>query len=347
MRIFRILPLLLSACLAACSGPTDESRPSEIAVGGTEVAGSPGAQSWQAFEAHVRSAGADLDLRMLIGGQLGSEEQLLAGLRRDRIQMASMSALAVSALVPEITMLYAPFLFADEAEADYVFDNYLAEPLAELLAQQGLHVVEWHEIGFHHVYAREPLLTPEAFRNVRFRVSASIAAQQLAQALGADLISMGFADVVPSLQTRLIDAGENAIPYYARTGIAEQAPHLMLTSHALGMNVILANAGWWVSLPAQTRAVLTEAFPSREEIRTKVRTANAEELSQASAIGFTAHAIDPDVLARWRVATEGTHEGLIEASGGSSRSIYRRALEGRAQWRSGTASDTVAVQDEQ
>lgn len=335
------------ACLAACGGPAGESESPGITVGGTEVVGSPGAQSWQAFEGHVARAEADIELRMLTRGQLGSEEQLLSGLRRGRIQMASMSALAVSALVPEITMLYAPFLFADEAEADYVFDNHLAEPLARLLAQHGLHLVEWHEIGFHHVYAREPLLTPESYLNLRFRVSASIAARQFARALGADLISMGFADVVPALQTRLVDAGENAIPYYARTGIAEQAPHLMLTAHALGMNVILANASWWISLSEETRALFSAAFPSREEIRVRVRAANAEELVGAEAIGFRAHSIDPDVLERWRVATEGTHEALIQASGGSSREIYQRAIEGRLEWRSRAASDTMMIQDAQ
>lgn len=347
MRISKILPWILIACLAACGGPSGESERPDVSVGGTEVSGSPGAESWQRFETHVGQSGEDITLRMLIRGQLGSEEQLLSGLRRGRVQMASMSALAVSTLVPEMTMLYAPFLFADEAEADYVFDNYMAEPLAQLLAEQGLHLIEWHEIGFHHVYAREPLLAPERFRNVRFRVSASIAAQQFAQALGADLISMGFADVVPALQTSLIDAGENAIPYYARTGIGEQAPHLMLTAHALGMNVILANASWWASLPDDRRALFSDAFPTREEIRARVRAANAQELAQAQRIGFTAHSLDSDVLERWRVATEGTHENLIRVSGGSSREIYLRALEGRAQWREGAGPDTMTNQDKQ
>lgn len=345
MRISWSLPWVLAACLAACGGPSDESEPPGVAVGGTEVSGSPGADSWQAFETHIGQSGENIALRMLVRGQLGSEEQLLSGLRRGRIQMASMSALAVSALVPEITMLYAPFLFADEAEADYVFDNYMAEALAQLLAERGLHLLEWHEIGFHHVYAREPLVAPERYRNLRFRVSASIAAQQFAQVLGADQISMGFADVVPALQTRLIDAGENAIPYYARTGIAEQAPHLVLTAHALGMNVILANASWWESLPDERRALFSAAFPSREAIRNRVRAANAEELAQAQTIGFTAHALGADILERWRVATEGTHEALIQASGGSSREIYQRALEGRSEWRRNTGSGAMTSED--
>jgi TRAP-type C4-dicarboxylate transport system substrate-binding protein len=321
------------AGLLACSPPADQTAMSLVTVGGTEVAGSPGADSWLSFQQRVEEADPPLTLRMLTRGQLGSEEQLLSGLRRGRIQLASMSALAASALVPELTMLYAPFLFADEAEADHVLDEFIAEPLAELLATQGLHLVEWHEIGFHHVYAREPLLLPEQYRGVRFRVSASIPAQLFAQSLGADVISMGFADVVPALQTRLIDAGENAVPYYARTGIAEQAPHLILTGHALGMNLVLANASWWQSLSEEQRTLLAEAFPDRQQIRHRVRRANAAELAESVRLGFQVHTLDEAQRQRWRETSGDTHEALIRQAGGRSAEIHALALQGRRQWR--------------
>ncbi|TVQ46054.1 MAG: TRAP transporter substrate-binding protein [Gammaproteobacteria bacterium] len=335
MRLTALLIILTTGLLVGCA-PADDAGDGRIplAVGGTEVAGSPGSENWQQFQAAVEASPEPVDLRMLIRGQLGSEEQLLSGLRRGRVQIASMSALAASALVPELTVLYAPFLFADEAEADHVLDKHLAEPLEALLAEQGLHVLQWHEIGFHHVYAREPLLEPRDYRNRRFRVSNSIAAQVFAQSLGSDVISMGFADVVPALQTRMIDAGENAVPYYARTGIAEQAPHLMLTGHALGMNLVLANLDWWQSQPPEVRELLTSAFPARDAIRRQVRAANAAELEAADEIGFRVHLPDEATLVRWREVTAPAHELLLQQAGGQSREIYATALAGREAWRS-------------
>ncbi len=334
MRLILLLALLSAALLWGCA-PSDDATDGRIplAVGGTEVAGSPGSENWQQFQAVVETSAVPIELRMLIRGQLGSEEQLLSALRRGRVQIASMSALAASALVPELTVLYAPFLFADEAEADYVLDHHLAEPLAALLAAQGLHVVQWHEIGFHHVYAREPLLEPDDYRNRRFRVSNSIAAQVFAQSLGSDVISMGFADVVPALQTRMIDAGENAVPYYARTGIAEQAPHYVLTGHALGMNLVLANADWWQAQSPEVRELLSTAFPDREAIRRQVRAANAAELAAAADIGFSVHAPNEMTLARWREVTAPAHDMLLQQAGGQSREIYAAALAGRDAWR--------------
>jgi TRAP-type transport system periplasmic protein len=324
--------------LGACSGPADDAGTvSVVTVGGTEVAGSPGSRNWEAFEAAVGNTEPDFELRMLIRGQLGSEEQLLSGLRRGRIQLASMSALAASALVPELTVLYAPFLFADEAEADHVLDEYLAPALEGLLADQGLRVLQWHEIGFHHVYAREPWLEPADYRNQRSRVSNSIAAQVFARSLGADVIAMGFADVVPSLQTSMIDAGENAVPYYARTGIAEQARHFVLTGHALGMNLVLADAAWWDGLPPATRASLQSAFPARDAIRRQVREANARELELAAEVGFTVHRLDAEALERWREVTAPAHESLLREAGGRSAEIYAATLAARDAWRAARA----------
>ena len=65
-----------------------------------------------------------------------------------RIQFANLSAQAVSALQPELALLYAPFLFDDEAEADYVYDHYLTGYYRRLLAEKDIHLVTWYEIGF-------------------------------------------------------------------------------------------------------------------------------------------------------------------------------------------------------
>ncbi len=56
---------------------------------------------------------------LMIYGEAGSEEQALAALRRGRIQMASISSLVVSSLMPEIEITMAPFLFDTLEEFDF------------------------------------------------------------------------------------------------------------------------------------------------------------------------------------------------------------------------------------
>ena len=76
------LILLLSAwCLngALAAGKV------QVTVGGTAFPNTTGEQQWLQFERSVvEQAGDEFELRMLIYGQLGSEEQLVSGLRRGR-----------------------------------------------------------------------------------------------------------------------------------------------------------------------------------------------------------------------------------------------------------------------
>ncbi len=271
--LIRVLVMVAFLLAAGCSGDTTTRT---ITIGGTAAPGTPGEQMWLTFRDEVEAAsGGRLRLRPLIYGQLGSEEQLLSGLRRGRIQFANLSAQITSTVVPELALLYAPYLFDSEAEADYVYDRYLTGVFHDLLAEKGLYLLTWYEIGFHHIYSTTPVALPGEVRGRRFRVSSSLNSRLLAQALGADVIPLGFGEIVSSLQTGLITTGENAVSLYARTGIAGEAPYLALTGHALGMSVIVARKSWWDGLPASDRELLQQLFPSIQDSRQAIRAETA------------------------------------------------------------------------
>jgi len=322
--------MLLAALLtSACEAPDRGERP--VTIAGTTFPNTMGERHWLGFAEQLR-ANTALPLRLLIYGQLGSEDQLVAGLRRGRVQFANLSAMATSTVVPEMALLYAPFLFDNEAESDYVFDNYLTDLYGELLAEKGLQLVSWYEIGFVQVYAKEPLLLPGDARGRRFRVGAGPAARLFARAIGADVIPLGFADVVAALQTGLVEAGENAVSLYARTGIAGEAPHLTLTDHSFGVSVVVASKAWWDSLTAEQRSAVTKAWPSAASVRRDVRGESAADLAAADKLGFTVHRITAQQRAQWRAATAGVTQQLIRTIGGRSAEIYAVIQQGRADY---------------
>lgn len=326
--------LLSVVVFVTLGGAAVAAGPVKVTVGGTSFPKTVGEQAWLEFErAVLEQAGDEFDLRMLIYGQLGSEEQLVSGLRRGRVHFANLSATVTSTVLPEIALLYAPYLFDTEEEADFVYDNYLTQRFRELLAEQDLHLVAWNEIGFHHVYSKQPILTPDDARNRRFRVSAAPSARLFAQAVGADVIPLGFAEIVSSLQTGLIEAGENGISLYARTGTAEEAPHLTLTAHAFGMSLIVSRKRWWDGLTAFQRGVLADAFPSIEASRRGVRQEGRDDLAAAAELGFSVHRLTPEQKQAWTDATVSTHAELIDVIGGRSQEIYDLIIRGRQVYR--------------
>lgn len=328
------LLLSLSLFLFACGGEdkTADSSVTVITIGGTSTPNTPGSDMWLRFKEKAEAAsGGQLELHPLIYGQLGSEEQLLSGLRRGRIQFANLSAQVTSTVVPELSLLYAPYLFEDENEADFIYDNYLTEIYRDLLAKEGLHLLTWYEIGFHSVYGRERLLLPSDVAGRRFRVSASLNARLFAEAIGADVIPLGYGEIVPSLQTGLIEAGENSISLYARTGIAAEAPYFTLTRHAFGMSVIVADSRWWSGLDEQSRRILTDAFPSIEESRAMTRAQDVKDLADP-ALGIQVQELTREQRDQWRRATSQVTGQLLDDIGGRSREIFAIIQQGKAEY---------------
>jgi TRAP-type C4-dicarboxylate transport system substrate-binding protein len=322
------LPIIVMI-MAACD--RNESV-SIVNIGGTTTPNTPGEAMWIEFERACEEASAGrMDLRPLIYGQLGSEEQLLSGIRRGRIQFANLSAQVTSTIVPELSVLYAPYLFEDEAEADFVYDHYLTGIFQELLAEKNLHLVTWYEIGFHSVYGVEPIIGPEDAVGRRFRVSNSLNARLFAEAVGADVIPLGFGEIVSGLQTGLVEAGENSVSLYARTGTADEAPHFTLTQHAFGMSVIVSDKSWWDGLSAEDRGVLVTAFPSIDRSRREIRAQSEFDLRDPN-LAIEVHTLTPEQRERWRAATAGVTERLLESLGGRSREVYQLVLEGKAEF---------------
>ena len=98
----------------------------------------------------------------------------------------------------------------------------------------------------------------------------------------ADAIPLGFAEIVPSLQTGRV--GENSENPVCR-GIAGEAPHLTLTHHLLGVSLILARKSWRDALPAADRQVRNS--PSRRRRVPARRCARiAAEFAAAAKLGF-------------------------------------------------------------
>lgn len=296
----------------------------QMVVGGTAFRGTVGDEHWLTFERRVTEASrGEIGVKMLVRGELGGEENIVSGLRRGRVQFANLSALVASTQVPELALLYMPYLFESREEADFVLDTYLMREYSQLLAKRGMELIVFYDLGFQEIWSRnKPILTPADARGVRFRVAASKSAELLGRAIGADLIPLPFADIIPSLQTGLIEAGENGVSLYARTGTAPEAPYLTLTDHSLAMSVIVADKRWWDRLEPRHQKILRESFASAAQIRRDIRAEIETDYAQAARLKFRIYRLTPQQRAQWIAATRPTHPELVRAAGGESARLY-------------------------
>ena len=147
-------------------------------IGASGAIDTPWHDGWRRFERRVYEAAyPGLELQMSVNGQLGTEETILAQARRGRIQYAGTSLHGMSSVIPELSVILSPYLFESYEEVDFVTDKYLTPVFTEMLAERGITFIQWSEVGWNHIYCREPRVEPEEFRGVKMRASTAIAPQ--------------------------------------------------------------------------------------------------------------------------------------------------------------------------
>jgi len=302
----------------------------ELTAGGTGFRNTRGEEKWLYFRDKVEAASkGDIKVKLLIYGELGGEENLVSGIRRGRVNIANWSGAVATTVVPELAVLCTPYLFDDYPEADFVMDNYLFPAYEKLLAAKDIHFLSWDEIGFGEVWAKTPIVLPEDAKGKRFRIASSDAAQLFAQSLKADIIPMAFTDIVSSLQTGLIEAGETGAVMYMRTGIANDAKHLTLTDHSFATSVIVMRKSWLDKLPEDQRKAIIENWLPMEKSRAWTREEVAGDMARAKDLGITVHTLTPEQRNRWRAATAPVAKQLIDKIGGDAQKIWDIAQEGK------------------
>lgn len=303
-------------------------------VGGLAPAGTAADVYWQRFASNARArSNGRIDPVMLTRGEVGSDEQIFHGLRRNRLQIAINGAHSISGAVPEFAILGLPYLFDSDAQAEFVASGYLAARLDPLLRRHGLRLLRLIPMGFHNFYAARPIRTPADLQGLRVRQPGDPASAAYAQALELDLTPLPASEILTSLQTGLIQAGTTVTLNYLWGGMTRDAPMLTLTRHAYLFNAVLANEAWWNSLTGVDRTLLEGAFGSAAEYVELMRAAEARDLAAAVARGEV-KAIEPstDELARWRAPAVGVAPRLIRELGGESQSVYDAIVAGRSAW---------------
>ncbi len=310
--------ILLGMLLTACSA-RDADEP-EFRVVGSSPPNSPWSMQWQRFSEHLAEAqDVSLEPSLYVHGQLGDPERSIQSLQRGRVQLGGFPLSAAAALVPEVALLHAPFVFTSEAEIDHVIDHYLEPAFNELFEARGVTVLSWTEAGWNHLYASRPVRTPDALVNFPIRTQPTLGSRVLFSALEADVRPIPYSDLLSSLQTRLVHGADGNLVMYFAAGLVDEAPHLTLTGHVFEVGVILANSAWWQSRSQAERTAIRAALGPRTRLRSEVA-AQTDELMNAALAEQRVQVHRPDAaeMREWRALGPGVRERLVQEIGGEA-----------------------------
>jgi TRAP-type C4-dicarboxylate transport system substrate-binding protein len=293
--------LLLAALVAALAPPADAQVTIKLATL------APAGSSWheilkemgQRWEA---ASGGQVKLKVYPGGAQGSEGDMVRKMGIGQLQAASITNVGMHDILPEPQMLSLPTFFSSEAEVECAFEK-VRPKLEAAFEQRGYVVLQWSRVGAMSLFCKEAYRTPAEMAKAKiFAWEGDPKSVEAFRAVGFRPVVLSSTDLVPSLQTGMIDCIASVPLYVLTTRMFEKADHMtdMAWGYIFGATIVRKEA--WEKVPAALRPQLQAiSVELGAKVDVEVKRLGADAVTAMKKQGLQVVSVDP---APWRAAME-------------------------------------------
>lgn len=249
-------------------------------------------------------SGGRIQITVYADSVMGQEMDVLEQLKFGAIDMARVSAAALSSYVPGLFALQMPYLYRDDDQMWRVLKGEIGKELLASLGPAGFVGLGWFEAGARSFYdTRGTLGLPSAILGLRMRVQEGGVVGAVVNAFGAKPVKLAFGETYEAMQKGLVDGAENNIPTYYTSRHYQVAKYYTLTEHARIPEMIVGSAISFSALSAADRALIAQAaLDSIEYQRSQWRIYEALAIAKLRAAGVVIRPIsEPE---SWRSLAE-------------------------------------------
>ncbi|MCK1636087.1 TRAP transporter substrate-binding protein [Bradyrhizobium sp. 157] len=232
-RAFLKSAAFIAAAPALLASSRDARAAVALTLGHGAAPGNPRTVAADAFAKMVTErTNGSVSIRIAGSEQLGSDVSMLTSLRTGALDLTANSQGAASGLVPELSALGLPFLFADTSAAMKVLNGPVGEELAKKFSTVGIVPLDWWDNGVRHTTnSKRPIAAPSDLAGLKIRTPADPMTVDIFQALGATTQQIAFGELYIALQQGVVDGQENPLANIHSAKLHEVNKFISLTGH--------------------------------------------------------------------------------------------------------------------
>ena len=241
-------------------------------------------------------------------------------LYKDKEEIEALQLGAVQLLAPstakfaplgakEFEALDLPFVFNNDEQYAKVLGGEVGKYLFSKLEPKGITGLGFWDNGFHLITANKAIIVPADLQGLKVRISGSKVADQYFRKLGAIPQILAFSEVYQSMQTGVVDAGENTASNIYTQKFFEVQKHISIARHAHLQYAVIANSKFWNGLPPDLKAPLDKAMTEANDFTNGIaRQENIDALAEMKKAGRNEfHELDEAQRKVWREAMQPTY----------------------------------------
>ena len=253
-------------------------------------------------ERWAEASGGRVKLRIYAGGTQGSEGDMVRKMAVGQLQAAAITNVGMHDIAKEPQALSVPGMIGSEAEFAAVFPK--VEPqLGQFLASKGYVPLHWSQVGFIRIFCAKAYQTPADMTDAKmFAWDGDPASVEAWKVAGFRPVVLSSTDVVPSLQTGMINCIAQVPLYMLTARLFERANHMMDVPWGYLIGATLVRKETWDKVPADLRPkLLAIAHELGARVDAEVRKLNDDAIAAMKTQGLQVVKVDPGP---WRAAAE-------------------------------------------
>lgn len=251
-----------------------------------------------------------LTIRIFPGSQLGKDEDVLEQARAGANVAVVVDGGRLAVFVKEFGILGAPYIASGFGGIRKVVTSPAFAEWEEKLRKASGHQIlsfNWWQ-GERHLLTNKPVSKPEDLAGIRMRTPGAPVWMETIRAMGATPTPMGWGEVYPALQQKVIDAVEAQHPASFGSRLYEVTKHVTKTGHINLITGIVTSAAWFDKLPKEHQVILREESLAAGDFASRLTEDSLKGLeAQMREKGMTVTEID---VTPFRNATESVYDKL-------------------------------------
>ncbi|MEB3101016.1 DctP family TRAP transporter solute-binding subunit [Ferviditalea candida] len=206
-------------------------------------------------------SGGQIEVQVFPNGMLYSESQGIDALRNGDIQMIAPAFSNLSLLIPQWLAMDLPYAFPNQKAVEEAFNGEIGAELFRTLESRNMKGLAFWSNGFKQMTNnRNPLISPEDFKQLNFRIMPSEVIAAQFRLLGARSTPLAFNEVYRSLLTGTVDGQENTISNIYTKRLYQTQNYMTLSNHGYLGYVVIINKPFWEGLPKQAQRIIRQAM---------------------------------------------------------------------------------------
>ncbi|MDD6143480.1 MAG: TRAP transporter substrate-binding protein [bacterium] len=283
----KLIAVILSAIMAlSCVAALAEDPFAALGnytmiVGHAQPESNPRYISMEKFAADVaEKTNGHVTVEVFGNGQLGTEKEMLEQVVQGVTQGMPGGQYDFS---PRLLMFTLPFLANNREEVTALLQSDLAKKVsAEAAETTGTVIINLCDAGGFRQFSNNtrPLTKPEDLKGLKMRTNGMKTIDLTFQAMGANTVSVPYADLYMGLKTSIADGQENPWVNVEGMKFYEVQKYFTEVNYQFHPDPFYVNAEWWASLPAEFQAILSECATEMGEYNDQLIDQNSDAAKQ-------------------------------------------------------------------